>query len=159
GGDLPAIGITSSADYNALIGQSLPGDQVKGSPSAVSQICNSSLPSFLQNADNARAIVISLRTVAQNNGRYFTTMSPAPEFGTASTPKITFIDGDGYLPPAGGAGLLVCTGALTMDGNAAFDGLVLVLGDGILIRNGGGNGSTLGSILVARFGTSGDFLA
>jgi hypothetical protein len=34
-----------------------------------------------------------------------------------------------------------------------------VLGAGNLTRTGGGNGTTLGSILVARFGSSGDFLA
>jgi hypothetical protein len=45
-----------------------------------------------------------------------------------------------------------------MDGNAAFAGLVLVLGDGMLIRHGGGNGSTLGAILVAKFNNSGNFL-
>src|SRR6185295_10131002 len=127
GSDLPAIGVTSSGDYNGLIGQSLPGTQVKGSPSAVQQFDNSSLPSLLQDADNARAAVIALRTIAENNSRYYTTATPPTEFGTSNTPKITFVDGDATLPPAGGAGLLVVTGGLTMDGNAAFKGLVLVL--------------------------------
>ena len=118
-----------------------------------------SLPSLLQSADNAREAIIALRTIAENNSRYYTTATPPTEFGTDSKPKITFIDGDGVLGPDGGAGLLVVTGTLTMDGNAAFKGLVLVFGQGELIRHGGGNGSTLGSILVAKFGTSGDFLA
>jgi hypothetical protein len=159
GSDLPAIAVTSSGDYSGLVGQSLPAGQVQGVPAAVQEIDDSSLPSLLQSADNARAAVIALRTIAENNNRYYTTVTPPSDFGSSSSPKITFIDGDGYLPPAGGAGLLVVTGALTMDGNAAFKGLVLVLGDGILIRHGGGNGSTLGSILVAKFGTAGDFQA
>jgi hypothetical protein len=48
---------------------------------------------------------------------------------------------------------------LTLEGSAVFDGLILVLGQGSLTRTGGGNGTTLGSILVARFGSSGNFLA
>lgn len=158
GGDLPAIGVTSGTDYTGLIGQSLPGSQVRGVPAAVEQIDTSDLPSLLQDADNARAAVIALRTIAQQSNRYYTTVTPPSEFGSDTTPKITFIDGDGVLPPAGGAGLLVVTGTLTMDGNAAFKGVVLVLGQGVLIRHGGGNGSTLGAILVAKFNNSGDFL-
>jgi hypothetical protein len=159
GDNLPAIGVTGTGDYSGLVLQSLPSDQVKGSPSALDQLSNSELPSFLQNADNARAAVIALRTIASQNGRYYTTATPPSEFGTQTTPKITFVDGDAVLPPAGGAGLLVVTGSLTMDGNANFAGVVLVLGDGILVRHGGGNGSTLGAILVAKFNNSGNFLA
>ncbi|HYW70458.1 MAG TPA: hypothetical protein VE961_05460, partial [Pyrinomonadaceae bacterium] len=76
GSDLPAIAVTSSGDYNGLMGQSLPGGQVKGVPAAVQQIDDASLPSLLQSADNARAAVIALRTIAENNGRYFTTVTP-----------------------------------------------------------------------------------
>jgi hypothetical protein len=160
GDNLPAIGVTSAGDYNGLVNQSLPPLQVKGSPGPLDQLSNSELPSLLQSADNARAAVISLRTIATNGGRYFTTATPpvAGDFGSITTPKITFVDGDAVLGPDGGAGLLVVTGTLTMDGNAAFKGLVLVLGAGNLIRHGGGNGSTLGAILVAHFDNSGDFL-
>lgn len=159
GGDLPALGVTSTPDYNALSGQNLSGTQVKGSPYAVEQVAISDLPSWLQTADDARQLVIGLRTMAQNNSRYFTPATPPTDFGSSTTPKITFVDGDADLTPANGAGLLVCTGNLTLEGSAVFDGLILVLGQGNLTRSGGGNGTTLGSILVARFGNSGNFLA
>jgi len=159
GQDLPAFGVTSTTDYNYLSGMSLPGAQVKGSPTSIQKIDIGNLPTWLQTADGARSLVIGMRTAAQNNNRYFTTATPPTDFGSVSQPKLTFIDGDGALPPSSGAGLLVVTGALTVDGSAVFDGLILVLGSGQLIRSGGGNGNTLGSILVARFGTSGDFLA
>jgi hypothetical protein len=159
GGDLPALGVTSTPDYNALSGQNLSGTQVKGFPTGVQQVPVSDLPNWLQSADAARELVIGLRTVAQNNGRYFTPASPPGDFGSTTTPKITFVDGDADLNPVNGAGLLICTGNLTLEGSAIFDGLILVLGEGNLTRAGGGNGVTLGSILVARFGTSGDFLA
>ncbi len=159
GQNLPAFAVTSTPDYNYVTGLSLPGSQTLGSPAAIQKVDVSSLPIWLQTADAARALVIGMRTVAMNNNRYFTTATPPTDFGTTAQPTLTFIDGDGALPPGSGAGLLVVTGALTVDGSAVFDGLILVLGSGQLIRSGGGNGNTLGSILVARFGNSGDFLA
>jgi hypothetical protein len=69
------------------------------------------------------------------------------------------VDGDVALPPAGGAGLLVVTGTLDMRGSAEFKGLILVLGQGEVLRNGGGGGTTLGSLVIAKFGATGDFLA
>jgi hypothetical protein len=159
GGDLPAIGVTSTPDFNNLSGMGLPSSQIKGVPVNVQQVGLPDLPSWLQNADGARALVVQLRNQAQSAGRYFTAATPPSSFGDIAHPILTFVDGDCVIPPAGGAGLLVVTGALTLDGNAPYSGLVLVLGGGSLIRDGGGNGSSLGSILVARFGTSGDFLA
>lgn len=159
GQDLPAIGVTSAVDYTSLTDMSLPSSQIFGSPVNVQQVSVPDLPSWLQSADAARALVIQLRTMAQNNGRYFTAAAPPSSFGTTAAPLVTFVDGDCTLPPAGGAGLLVVTGALIADGNAPYKGLMLVLGGGSLIRNGGGNGDSLGSLVVARFDNSGDFLA
>ena len=59
-----------------------------------------------------------------------------------------------------GSGFLVVTGTLTMRGNTNFKGSILVLGKGMLIRNGGGNGDILGGITIAAFDrTAGDFTA
>ena len=46
-----------------------------------------------------------------------------------------------------------------MNGSQTFDGLVLVLGGGVLDRSGGGNGTSLGAFVVAKFNSTGDFLA
>jgi len=159
GQDLPAFGVTSTPDYNYLVGLSVPPNQAVGSPSAIQQIDVDALPIWLQTADGARQMVIGMRNVAMNSGRYFTTATPPTDFGTTTRPTLTFIDGDGALPPASGAGLLVCTGTLTIDGSAVFNGLILVLGGGHVVRSGGGNGNTLGSMLVARFDNNGGFLA
>ena len=167
GQNLPAFGVTTGGDYTNVNGQmsgiqcssAPPSCQVSGNPSALQQVSLSTLPSWLQTADGSRALVNQLRTVAQSTNSYYTTASPPATFGTQSQPQFTFVDGDAALPPAGGAGLLVVTGTLNLDGSSAFDGLLLVLGTGHIIRNGGGNGVTLGSILVASFGNSGDFTA
>ena len=70
----------------------------------------------------------------------------------------TFVDGDCTL--TSGSGFLVVTGTLTMRGNTNFKGVILVLGKGKLIRNGGGNGDIYGGITIAAFDrTGGDFTA
>ena len=159
GQNLPALGVTSQADYDYITGAGLSSTQVVGSPANIQKVPVANLPLWLQNADLARSLVIQLRIVAQNNNRYFTPLSPPLSYGTPTNPLFTFVDGDCALPPAGGAGLLITTGSLVPDGSASFDGLILVLGGGQLIRSGGGNGNTLGSMVIARFGTSGNFLA
>ena len=79
--------------------------------------------------------------------------------GTTDSPALTFVDGDCSLD--GGAGLLIVTGTLNMKGNPSFNGLILVLGDGDVERDGGGNGTIYGAIAVARFAQNGNgpFLA
>lgn len=117
-------------------------------------------PSFLDTADRARAYLNGLQSKAQTLNRYF-----KPSSGSEITINdsinsglFTFVDGDCTLQ--NGAGILVVTGTLTMRGNTEFRGIVLVLGDGVLIRNGGGDGSILGGITIAAFGrTAGDFTA
>ena len=117
-------------------------------------------PSFLDNANRARAYLDSLQSRAVATGRYFesTTANPVTINHSVNSPMYTFCDGDCTL--LGGAGVLVVTGTLTLQGNPNFKGVILVLGKGELIRNGGGNGDILGGIAVAAFNrTAGDFTA
>ena len=158
GQNLPAFGVTSTTDYVSVTPQIVVGQET-GSPSALQQVSLSTLPSWLQTGDGARALVNQLRTVAQSTNSYYTMASPPATFGTPSQPQFTFVDGNAALPPAGGAGLLIVTGTLNLDGSSAFDGLILVLGAGQVVRSGGGNGVTLGSMVVASFGNTGDFTA
>ena len=164
GANTSAFGVTSTPDYNYITSLGLPGLQVTGSPSPIQKIPIPNLPLWLQTADKAREMVETMRAAAQTpdeygNTRYFTSASPPSSFGTRTQPLFTFVDGDIDLPPAGGAGLLIVTGTFSMRGSADFAGVILVLGGGQLIRNGGGNGGSLGAAFVARFGATGDFLA
>lgn len=117
-------------------------------------------PNFLDSADKARAYLNSLQAKAQSVGRYFN-----PGAGNSmtiadgvDTPMFTFVDGDCTLMD--GAGFLVVTGKLTMRGNTNFRGAILVLGEGYLLRNGGGDGEILGGITIAAFDrTAGGFTA
>jgi hypothetical protein len=72
-------------------------------------------------------------------------------FGSPSNPEVNFIDGDLTLNGnINGYGTLLVTGRLTMTGNLTWYGTVLVIGDGILDFGGGGNGSIVGTVLIAK---------
>jgi hypothetical protein len=117
-------------------------------------------PSFLDTADKARSYLNGLQSKAQTIGRYFKPGSGSTMTinDSLTTPQFTFVDGNVSL--ANGSGFLVVTGTLTMRGNTNFNGAILVLGDGVLIRDGGGNGDIHGGITIAKFGrNSGNFMA
>lgn len=117
-------------------------------------------PSFLDTTAKARAYLNAMQSKAQTIGRYFKpgTGSSTTITDSLNTPQFTFVDGDATL--LSGSGFVVVTGKLTMRGNTNFKGVILVLGEGVVERDGGGNGEILGGITIAKFDrTSGDFLA
>ena len=147
---LPVFGVTNGNDLTAVtneVNSAKPNTVTGGSNPKEKQFGNPQLPDFLKTADQARAFLNSMQATAAKNGRYFT--STPPSLGTSSDPQLTFIDGDATL--SDGAGLLIVTGNLTVSGDVGFQGLILVLGGGSFQRNGGGNGDTLGAIVVAKF--------
>ena len=112
-------------------------------------------PPFLQTADSARALVTALRAVALSQNRIFPSYNGAA--GSIAAPVITFVDGNATV--TGGGGILVVTGNLLLHENSGFSGLILVLGNGVITRQGGGPSTFLGAIVVARFDATGGFLA
>jgi len=70
--------------------------------------------------------------------------------GTNSNPQITYVDGDFNYGNSSGAGVLVVTGTLSFNGNASFNGLVLVIGQGVVTESGGGNGGFNGTVFIAK---------
>lgn len=69
---------------------------------------------------------------------------PAP-----SLSNFVFVDDDFTLGPADGAGLIVVTGTVTFNGNFAWDGIILAVGEGTIRRNGGGAEDLSGTVVVA----------
>ena len=117
-------------------------------------------PSFLDSAAKARAYLNGLQSKAESLNRYFKPSSGSETTvnDSLNTPMFTFVDGDCTL--TSGSGFLVVTGTLTMRGYTNFKGSILVLGKGVLIRNGGGDGDILGGITIAAFDrTAGGFTA
>jgi len=188
GQPLPAFMVTTTPDYTTLSTlKSNNPTGVQGDPTGLIPILKQAtlptdiglLPKWLQTTSDpvfgARAFVEQLRKASQQQfygcssgassscDRYFNTSggdaAPA-DFGAGTTDGLfTFVDGDVSLPSSGGKGLLVVTGTLSMNGSQTFDGLVLVLGGGVLDRSCGCNGSSLGAFVVAKFNSTGDFLA
>jgi len=79
-----------------------------------------------------------------------TPCSPSGAVGTNANPQITYVSGDFNYGDASGAGVMVVTGTLSFTGNASFNGLVLVIGQGIVTESGGGNGGFNGTVFVAN---------
>jgi hypothetical protein len=112
---------------------------------------DSALPPWLRSADEARTFLAEQKANAIEQNRYFTSYSGVA--GTVASPEFTFVDGNCILD--GGAGLLIVTGNLTLNGNPNFSGLILVLGNGWVDRHGAGNGDIYGAISVAKFSVNG----
>lgn len=148
---LPAFGATCADDYQTELDSD--GKETVEAPKA-QNFTNSELPPWLRSADEARAFVADQKANAISQNRYFTSFSG--NSGSSSDPAFTFVDGDCDL--GGGAGLIIVTGTLRMHGNPSFEGLILVLGEGRIERDGGGNGDIYGAISVAKFNSTGDFL-
>ena len=145
---LPAFASNTGADQTIQLGSAT--KNTVQDPIA-ENISISSLPSWLQTANEARSFVNAQKANAVGQKRYFTSFNGIA--GSSSSPAFTFVDGDCVLD--GGAGLLIVTGNLELNGNPSFDGLIFVLGSGSINRDGGGNGNIYGAITVAKFNQNG----
>lgn len=72
------------------------------------------------------------------------------QVGTATNRKIVYVEGNATLGPVNGAGILVVTGQLILNGNFNYNGVIICIGQGNLLRNGGGNGTITGAVYVAQ---------
>jgi hypothetical protein len=172
--DLPAIGVQDHDADAVLDALGSRADQVTGSPADIGVMGTSSglsgtapisTPSWLANAEATRTFLSEARSKAGSRVYDIDAGESPTGYGTPSNPKITFIDGDITINPSSmsgdggtGSGLLIVTGDLTLHGNINFNGIIMVLGSGRLIRTGGGGGTINGGIVVAKFDDTGDFL-
>jgi hypothetical protein len=148
GTDLPSFGVTHAADKIVADDAITKGATVAEVRTQI--LTMDQMPSWLQTADAARAFLNEMQIVARSMGRYYTSF--AGFAGTDADPKFTLVNGNATID--GGAGLLIVTGNLILNGNPTFNGVILVLGEGTVNRDGGGNGNALGSIYIAKFARS-----
>ena len=149
GTNLPTFGVTRAGDKTVAEAAITKGATVQNSPQ-VQVVPDSDLPDWLTTADKARAFLNDMQIVARSMGRYYTSYSGIA--GTTTKPEFTLVNGNATID--GGAGLLIVTGNLVLQGNPNFNGVILVIGEGTINRDGGGNGNVYGSIYVARFARS-----
>lgn len=162
---VPVFAVTNSADGDAgsLVRTGIAADSsnISSASGQLATLNPNSLESWLQTADSARALLSFLAYRAGLEGRQFNTDStdiipPPPDDVSATEPsQITFVDGDFDLSgsPGRGNGLLVVTGTLTMGGSSGWDGLVLVLGEGNVVRDG--TPDIRGGVVIANFDPNG----
>jgi len=146
--ELPTFGVTSADDVSVINEAITKPDTVEDEK--VAQLGSGTLPEWLQSADKAREFLNYMQGVSRSVGRYYTSFSG--DAGSTSNPQFTFVNGNCTLD--GGAGLLIVTGKLILTGNRNFSGVILVLGEGYVERQGAGNGDILGSVYVAKFARS-----
>jgi hypothetical protein len=73
-------------------------------------------------------------------------------WGTLSEPKVTFVNGDIHInnsQAASGCGILVVNGSLTINGTFDYKGMVIAFKNTTIDIKLNGNGSILGSLIVA----------
>ncbi|MEJ7576469.1 MAG: hypothetical protein WKF74_05660 [Pyrinomonadaceae bacterium] len=163
---VPVFAVTNSADGDAgsLVRTGIAADSsnISSASGQLATLNPNSLESWLQTADSARALLSFLSGRAALEGRYFNTNPTDSIADTTPTglnnsthSQITFVDGDLDLSGVGGRGngLLVVTGTLTMGGSSGWDGLVLVLGEGNVGRNG--TPDIKGGLVIANFDPTG----
>ena len=122
-------------------------------------------PGFLETVAKARDFLYGpegLEQMARNEGRYFTSgpaaIASAEGLGANSPDGVfTFVDGDLIIGPGdpSGQGTLVVTGNLTLNGNFQWNGVIMVLGQGNILREGGGHGDIFGALFIAKFNKTG----
>src|SRR5262249_30191064 len=92
-----------------------------------------------------RQYIEDARPLAVNIGSNIGLGSPATPY------QINYVEGDAVLNGNGnGYGLLIVTGTLTMSGDFSWHGPILIVGDGILDFSGGGTGTIVGTVIVAK---------
>lgn len=128
-------------------------------------LASGNTPSFLETVAKTRAFLYGpegMEQLARNEGRYFTSgpaaIASAEGLGANRPDGIfTFVDGDLVIGPGepSGQGLLIVTGNLTLKGDFQWNGIILVLGQGNIIREGGGDGDIFGALFIAKFDKTG----
>ena len=167
-GTIPAFAVSNNdfnTTNNVLDGCDPDGSNCGNGPNVTPEnpmvLVSGNTPSFLQSVENARLFLYGpegMKNLAINQGRYFTSGAEAIASTAglgASNPDgvLTFVDGDMVLEAGdpSGQGTLIVTGKLTLKGSFNWNGVIMVLGGGDVLRNGGGQGNIYGAMFVAKF--------
>jgi hypothetical protein len=138
-------GCTAAASCTTSSGDGVPSI-VDGSASGTNQLTGLwSSPALL---NKMVATLANGADVTLNCGIGTACSGTAP-YGTSANPQITYVNGDFNFGNNSGAGVLVVTGTMNMQGGANYNGLILVIGQGIINVSGGGSGQINGTLFLA----------
>lgn len=139
---LPAFGTTNTVDMTQAANEA--GNNTTSTPSSAIV----GLPTFLQSPAATRKFLDDMQRAAIL-GAQAGTATYLPNGGSGNPTGFTFVKGDYTMGSGSGSGLLIVTGELTTNGSTDFSGLIYVLGQGAVNRNGGGGGAFYGGTFVA----------
>ena len=149
-----AMGVVNPGDI-AAASSGIPNNRLNhylgagGTPSIGN--VSGSVPANEQTVTNLQNLVQGISNVANNVLTGPVNGLSAAQLGSASNPQITVVNGDLNVAGAGtGYGILVVTGNFTFSGDWGWRGVVLVIGQGNMQENGGGNNEFDGAVLVAK---------
>jgi len=152
GAAVPAVGVVSNADDTSIT-NSIPNNRLtkctgSGATPDVENIYPS-LPPTMLTINSLEAMIAGI----SQNANYNVTgpVSSLPDYGSASNPVVTVVNGD--LSLSGnitGYGILVVTGNFDAAGTVGWRGIVMIIGQGHMAVSGGGNNSYEGAVFLAR---------
>jgi len=155
---LPPVGTTNDNNLTNVNNQL---KEFKGDFIGTASDVSSEMPYWLQSPTNMNSKLLELRGIADASKRLFSSSSPPTTVGDpVKGTGITYVEGDFAMNFSGG-GILIVTGKLTFKGGVDFKGMIIVTGAGGFERDGGGNGTLQGNIVVAPYdptNLSGGFL-
>ena len=145
-GDAEAADVIASADKPTYSAGSLaPDDTIANLNDTSHPAVSEPLDPRWQDCQELHDMVESLRNHAKLLCLDGSTCTlPAP-----SQDNFSFIDDSYDADAEAGEGLLVVTGTLTVSGSFSWDGIILVIGEGVLTRSGAGGDTISGGIIVA----------
>ena len=72
------------------------------------------------------------------------------DYGSAANYKVAVVNGDVVLGPGSGYGILLTRGAVKVAGNFTWNGLILIIGEGVLTWSSGAKGNIYGGLFIAQ---------
>ena len=152
GGSVPVIGVISATSKtSAEAGVSKPSNYTTDYGNDVGNDTVSDISATDPLWTNCDLIVEFAESVKNAADLIGDSSTPLTDLGAPGNPKVVFIEGDYDISGMfTGAGLLFVTGTFTFDGKADWTGAIFVVGEGLYVRSGGGNGDMLGGVVVAN---------
>jgi len=149
----PAIGTPDAATATVVNTQLNDPSQFTGTPAGVAAVGTTLSSNPAMNLDTVDGItkLVNMITTAAGSNVYNASTVSGINLGSDAAPVINVVNGD--LSIGSGAGILLVTGTLTENGGSTFDGLVLVIGKGAIVKDGGGGGVYNGATFVANMYT------
>ncbi len=138
---------TKDSGGNPVTAVTNPDDITKAIPASTVASIDSTYGTNLLDAHDLNDFVTDVKQLADTVAPGGTTATDV-YVGAPGDTRIVVVDGDFSLN-ANGAGILLVTGELTLQGNIDYDGMILVFGTGSIKRAGGGENVIRGGVIVA----------